>query len=385
MENVGSRSLDANLQNPTSADLENVGSRSLDANLQNPTPDLENVGSRSLDANLQNPTPDLENVGSRSLDANLRNPTSADLENVGSRSLDANLQNLKNDGFITIMTNFDVETEQEWWSQQWLDLLDKYRFKKRLERARNYARQGNVLSIDFQDEKVQAKVQGTQPEPYEVSLWLDQFSDEEWNFVTETLSQRAIFSAKLLAGEMPQNIEEVFATNGLRLFPFSLDDVHAHCTCPDKANPCKHIGAVYYMLGDRFSEDPFVLFKLRGRTQEKIIANLRQLRSQTQAETETKPQVLPETKTVNYYPPQVEEFWNYNEQLDPSLVVIAPPSTSDNVLNVLGTIPLESAGNQGASRSISASETVMKYLDTIYKNVSQRGILMALSRDEESP
>jgi hypothetical protein len=36
MENVGSRSLDANLQNPTSADLENVGSRSLDANLQNP-------------------------------------------------------------------------------------------------------------------------------------------------------------------------------------------------------------------------------------------------------------------------------------------------------------------------------------------------------------
>ncbi|WP_413165493.1 SWIM zinc finger family protein [Capilliphycus salinus ALCB114379] len=282
------------------------------------------------------------------------------------------------------MTNYDIQTDREWWSQQWLDLLDKYRFKKRLERARNYARQGNVLSINFEDQKVKAQVQGTQPEPYEVSLWLDQFSDEEWGFVIETLSQRAIFSAKLLAGEMPQNIEEVFAANGLRLFPFSLDDVHAHCSCPDKANPCKHIAAIYYLLGDRFSEDPFVLFLLRGRTQEQIIANLRQLRSQTEEETETKPQPLPETETVNSYPPKVEQFWQYNEQLDPSLVVITPPASSDNVLNVLGSIPLETAANQTPGRSISASETVMQYLDTIYKNISQRAVLMALSRDEET-
>jgi uncharacterized Zn finger protein len=280
------------------------------------------------------------------------------------------------------MTNYDIQTDREWWSQQWLDLLDKYRFKKRLERARNYARQGNVLSINFQDQKVQAQVQGTQSEPYEVSLWLDHFSDEEWGFVIETLSEQAIFSAKLLAGEMPQNIEEVFAANGLRLFPFSLDDVHAHCTCPDKANPCKHIGAVYYMLGDRFSEDPFVLFKLRGQTQEKIIANLRQLRSQADEETETKPQPSLETETVNSYPPKVEQFWEYNEQLDPSLVVITPPASSDNVLNVLGSIPLETAANQTPGRSISASETVMQYLDTIYKNISQQAVIMALSRDE---
>lgn len=269
------------------------------------------------------------------------------------------------------MTNYDIQTEREWWSQQWLDLLNKYRFKKRLERARNYARQGHVLSIEFTEKKVEAKVQGTQPEPYEVSLWLDTFSDEEWGYLVETLSQRAIFSAKLLAGEMPQNIEEVFAANGLRLFPFSLDDVHSYCSCPDKANPCKHIGAVYYMLGDRFSEDPFVLFQLRGRTQEHIIANLRQLRSQTEDEIE---QDNPDQQIVsnrNNYPPQVESFWDYNEQLESSLVVIAPPSSSETVLNLLGNLT-----------SDSASETVMQYLDTIYQKVSQNAILTALSRDE---
>ncbi len=177
------------------------------------------------------------------------------------------------------MTNYSFQASREWWSQRWLDLLDSYRFKKRLERARNYARQGNVLSIKFEGSKVLAKVQGTEPEPYQVSLSLEPFSDEQWSYAIETMSRRAIFAAKLLAGEMPQNMEEVFTANGLSLFPFTLSEVRSRCSCPDKANPCKHIGAVYYQLGDRFSEDPFVLFQLRGRTKEQIIASLRELRS----------------------------------------------------------------------------------------------------------
>ena len=62
------------------------------------------------------------------------------------------------------------------------------------------------------------------------------------------------------------------------MFPFTLSDVRSKCSCPDKANPCKHIGAIYYQLGDRFSEEPFVLFQLRGRTKDQIIAALRELR-----------------------------------------------------------------------------------------------------------
>lgn len=275
-----------------------------------------------------------------------------------------------------------MNINQEWWSQQWLDLLDKYRFKKRLERARNYARQGNVLRIDFTEQKVLAKVQGTQPEPYEVSLWLDIFSDEEWGYIIETLSQRAIFSAKLLAGEMPQDIEDVFATNGLRLFPFNLDDVHSRCSCPDKANPCKHIGAVYYMLGDRFSEDPFVLFQLRGRTQQQIITALRQLRSQTEENVEPTTQ---EETTIKLNPdlPKIEQFWNYSEQLESSLVVITPPPGSETVLDVLGAIPLApvattTSPNRSASLEI---DVVMQYLETIYQNVSQQAVLTALNRE----
>ena len=177
------------------------------------------------------------------------------------------------------MTDSNFQASREWWSQRWLELLDSYRFKKRLERARNYARQGNILSIKFEGAKVLAQVQGTEPDPYKVSLSLEPFSDEQWGYAIKTMSQQAIWAAKLLAGEMPHNIEQVFTANGLSLFPFTLSEVRSKCSCPDKANPCKHIGAIYYQLGDRFSEDPFVLFQLRGRTREEIIADLREFRA----------------------------------------------------------------------------------------------------------
>ncbi len=277
------------------------------------------------------------------------------------------------------MTNYTLEASREWWSQRWLDLLDSYRFKKRLERARTYARQGNVLSIEFKGAKVLAKVQGSEVEPYKVSLSLDPFSDEEWGYVIETMSKRAIFAAKLLAGEMPQNIEDVFTSNGMTLFPFTLSDVHSKCSCPDKANPCKHVGAIYYQLGDRFSEDPFVLFQLRGRTKEQIISDLRQLRSVHNHKTQITPSQITDHQqqtTNTQHTVKIDSFWQYNEPLESSLVVIAP-SGSETVLDVLGSIPLakeeENVGN------LTSADVVMKYLDTVYKDVSQKAVLAAMN------
>jgi uncharacterized Zn finger protein len=277
------------------------------------------------------------------------------------------------------MSQETLQASREWWSQRWLDLLDSYRFKKRLERARIYSRQGNVLSIEFKGAKVLAKVQGSEVEPYQVSLFINSFSEEEWSYVIETMSQKAIFAAKLLAGEMPQNIEEVFTANGLSLFPFTLGDVHSRCSCPDKANPCKHVGAVYYQLGDRFSEDPFVLFQLRGRTKEEIISDLRQLRSnKTEAAIEKNSQQIEtsEQQKSTSQPIKLDTFWQYNEPLESSLVVIAP-SVNETVLDSLGTIPL--AKDEENTVTSPAGDLVMKYLQTVYKDVSQKAMLAAMN------
>jgi len=274
------------------------------------------------------------------------------------------------------MTSYTLEASREWWSQRWLDLLDSYRFKKRLERGRNYARQGNVLSIEFKGAKVLARVQGSDPEPYKVSLSLDPFSEEQWGYVIETMSQKSIFAAKLLAGEMPQNMEDVFTSNGLSLFPFTLSDVHSKCSCPDKANPCKHVAAIYYQLGDRFSEDPFVLFQLRGRTKEQIISDLRDLRSKSIETSATETSEVQESTPEKQFSIEIGSFWQYDEPLESSLVVIVP-STSETVLDVLGPIPL--AKEEENLTSLTAADVVMKYLDTMYKDVSQKAVLAAMN------
>ncbi|MBD2570739.1 SWIM zinc finger family protein [Anabaena lutea] len=277
------------------------------------------------------------------------------------------------------MTNDTLQASREWWSQQWLDLLDAYRFKKRLERARTYSRQGNVLSIEFKGAKVLARVQGSEAEPYKVSLSLDHFSDEEWGYVIETMSRKAIYAAKLLAGEMPQNIEEVFTSNGLSLFPFTLGDVHSKCSCPDKVNPCKHVGAVYYQLGDRFSEDPFVLFQLRGRTKEQIISDLRHLRNTKNVEVIQPKSDIQQEVSQTQYAIKIDNFWQYNEPLESSLVVISP-AVSETVLDVLGTIPL--AKDEENSTNSPAGDLVMKYLQLVYKDVSQKAFLAAMNVGE---
>ena len=273
-------------------------------------------------------------------------------------------------------------TQQEWWVIRWLELLDSYRFKKRLERARNYAREGHVLSIEFSGSEVLAKVQGTEPEPYQVSLSLDPFTDEDWSFILQSLSEKAIFSAQLLSGKMPDDIERVFTDNGLSVFPFRLSDVNSSCTCPDKANPCKHIGAIYYQLAERFSEDPFIIFQLRGRSKHQILEGLRNLRQQ-QINLEETPldniedtvnntEEIEEKNTQENQPLDVQQFWQYQESLDPSLVVIVPPTDNKTVLDVLGRIPF----------AYEDAQIVKDHLQQVYQTVSQQGMMKALQRDE---
>lgn len=278
--------------------------------------------------------------------------------------------------------------EDTWWVQQWVDLLNSYRFKKRLERGRNYARQGHILSLEFKNSKVHAKVQGTASEPYQLSIWIERFTDEDWGFVIDTLGKQALYSAQLLAGEMPDDIEKVFTSNGLSLFPFTLSDVSSKCSCPDPKNPCKHIAAVYYQLGDFFREDPFVLFQLRGRTKEQILEALRQQRQlaiqaeageQKSADEETpaakaKTAAKADAKTAGSTLEttagpalKIEDFWQYDAPLDPSLVVIMP--AEQTVLDVIGDMPL----------ATTEAQIVMTHFKTLYQAVAQQAMMTALS------
>ncbi len=168
---------------------------------------------------------------------------------------------------------------KSWWANLWIKALTPLMDSARLSRGRSYARRGQVIDINIAPGHVTSRVQGSRRTPYKVSIQLKPLSDGQWDKVLDALAEQAIYAAQLLNGEMPPDVEEVFQAVKVPLFPVSRGDLKTDCSCPDWANPCKHIAAVYYLLGERFDEDPFLLFELRGRSQVEIAAALRDRRA----------------------------------------------------------------------------------------------------------
>ncbi len=241
---------------------------------------------------------------------------------------------------------------ETWWSKRWLHMLESFGMGSRLSRGRSYARQGQVVSIDIKPGVVKAKVQGSIREPYRVTIHVLPLSNDEWEKVTSALAAQAVFAAKLLAGEMPSTIEEAFASVRISLFPTSEEDLRTRCSCPDWANPCKHTASVYYILAEQFDEDPFVLFTLRGRTKEEIIAALRKKRLEVtpapgsslaiDGYTDMNSKIeKPVNEASLRLEDQLDTFWQTGVDLDTFIVKPRSPDIDKAVLKRLGPSPLK--------------------------------------------
>ena len=166
---------------------------------------------------------------------------------------------------------------EQWWSRRFIAVLESYGagMSGRLQRGKNYARRGQVIEFSLAAGKVAARVQGSRPQPYQVSITVAPLTTAQWRAVESRLAAQALFRARLLAGEMPAEIEQVFADAGTPLFPESARDLAMHCNCPDWGVPCKHLAAVCYVLAEAFDDDPFAMLAWRGRTRADLLAALR--------------------------------------------------------------------------------------------------------------
>lgn len=161
-----------------------------------------------------------------------------------------------------------------WWGKRWVAALESLCDSGRLSRGKSYARQGQVLSIDIQTGKVHAKVQGSRSTPYQVKIALPLLDTDQWQAIQAALEASPLPLARMLAGEMPPELEAIFQASGQQLFPQRRTDLVTDCSCPDWSDPCKHIAAVYYLLAEQFDGDPFLLLKLRGMDRAALLANL---------------------------------------------------------------------------------------------------------------
>jgi uncharacterized Zn finger protein len=275
---------------------------------------------------------------------------------------------------------------QSWWAKRWIKTLESFNLGARLGRGKSYARKGQVISIKIEAGIVWAKVQGSKPKPYSVTIKVRTLTGSEWELLAEKLALKPIFAAKLLTGEMPEDIDSAFKEIGLSLFPETLDDLETDCSCPDWSNPCKHIAAVYYLLGEEFDRDPFLIFKLRGVDMDDFMSILGKGFVPETADQVAETGILteqPDDKTGISHdagitlispeplPHDPEAFWgrlpeNPEGEKSPSLVAHIPP------------VPAALPKRLGKFPFWRGDKDLLEVLEEIYKKASPAGMMIFL-------
>jgi uncharacterized Zn finger protein len=175
-----------------------------------------------------------------------------------------------------------AQFSRTWWGQRFIEALEEFTDEARLGRGRSYASNGRIIEYTLSKGTVTAKVRGSinpyfgvYKEPiYKTSITIKAITSDDWAKVIRQIASRADLITKLLMNEMPDTIEEAFSGLGLHLLPHSERDFVTSCSCPDWANPCKHIAGVYYLLASALDNDPFLMFELRGLSREDLHTEL---------------------------------------------------------------------------------------------------------------
>ncbi|OGD37834.1 hypothetical protein A2V94_04100 [Candidatus Atribacteria bacterium RBG_16_35_8] len=152
-----------------------------------------------------------------------------------------------------------------WWGNAWIEAMARIDHDtNRLPRGRSYANGGRVQEIQICNGIVEAKVKGRQRKPYQVTIYLQKFTPEQLSKIQSCIAEDPALASELALGKLPEEMLNRLAQENISLLPTTWQELNANCSCPDWANPCKHLAAVYYLIANEVDKNPFILFHLRG-------------------------------------------------------------------------------------------------------------------------
>ncbi len=238
-----------------------------------------------------------------------------------------------------------------------------------------YATAGQVVSILIDAGRIEGLVQGRAAQPYRTILEFRTFTDDSWIRLIESMAAEAVYPARLLAGEVPREIEELATSLGLTMLPSSPDDVSIACTCTE-APVCKHAAAILYHVAERIQLDPRLVFTLRGMQAEHVVMRLQEARSiRTQGVSSA--HSLPASARRGQPRPLEEclgEFWRPGPSLEHAVTEDAASFAPHAILRRLGPSPM------------GGKFPLVGLLASIYDTVREEALrLGGDQRDEDSP
>ncbi|MEH6446944.1 MAG: SWIM zinc finger family protein [Oceanospirillaceae bacterium] len=169
-----------------------------------------------------------------------------------------------------------MKQQRTWWGVSFIHSLESFIDSGRLKRGRSYSNENRVLQFTLKKATVTAVVKGninhyfgvTEAPEYKIRLAFKAINEGEWQEIITVMCENPSWLSKLMLNEMPNNIEDAFAEQ--YFLPRSYQDIDATCSCPDYANPCKHIAGIYFKLAKQLDSNPMLLFQLRGLSTEKL-------------------------------------------------------------------------------------------------------------------
>jgi len=174
-----------------------------------------------------------------------------------------------------------------WAATAWVEGVSRTAAPDELAQGVEYARGAQTRTLTIEQGRVVGEVQGRQYRPHRASLDFTTFNEKQWHEVESAMTDQAVFAAKLLAHEVPENIQSVFEPHALRLYPdfkpgTGTPDLRPSCTCGHPTPWCKHVVCTALLLAERMDKNPFLIFTLRGLPGEELLERLRSRRAAAQ-------------------------------------------------------------------------------------------------------
>lgn len=249
-------------------------------------------------------------------------------------------------------SNADPSRAPDHWSAaRLLELLRRSAAPDALEEGSRYARLGQTRTFEITPGLVRSSVQGREARPYTVELRFAIIPAEHWERIELAMTEQARFAAALLAGQLPEGVEELFFPLGLRLAPAEPSEIGTRCTCASKSAWCKHLCCAVLLLAERLEHDPMLLFELRGLGAAQLLERVERRRAAVATATSATgltPLYSPRSPGVSdEQAPGIDQctdsFWNAGPALHEVDLPIEPPQVSHPLLRRLGATPFTGA------------------------------------------
>lgn len=272
------------------------------------------------------------------------------------------------------------------WSERWHGLMTELGYD--MTRGRMQARRGRVTAVEVQVGRVTATVQdretGSQADQPQVEVSVNTYNDETWNRVLDSLGDQALFAAQLLAGDLPQTIDDHFQKEGVHLLPADRNDIDVNCSaCAKTSQACRHASGLLFVLGQMLDEDPWLLFRLRGRDRQQVLQAMRRRRSEGEEGSPgpgeqrrvSAPRFAPMQENEHAAMPlttEMDNYWGKSKQLADLHHHISPPTIRLALLRRLGHPPFPTDSLDTYDR-----------LASLYDEVSQAALDLAYAPEPE--